>query len=124
MDEKNEQLPESLGDYGGGISANRDSIETTRLIERAVKNRWPIDEKYKQAVVNRQVQIAIDKQSSNREAISAAKCLVSMEGQNQKDQIDSEQTGGDTFQQFNMTITPEDQQKFYEAAINSKPSEE
>lgn len=63
------------------------SDRTAQRIERqALKQRWEIPEKYKPAIINRQVQIAIDPKSSNRESTSAAKALLSMESQNQKDE--------------------------------------
>ena len=52
---------------------------------KALKQRWPIPEKYKQAVIDRQVKIAISPESSNREATSAARVLVAAEAQNQAD---------------------------------------
>jgi hypothetical protein len=75
-----------MGDYGGGVSAKRVRLEETRMLERALRERWPIPEHYREAIVTRQIRIAIDPGSSSREATSAARCLVSMEGQNLDDQ--------------------------------------
>ena len=80
--EKSTELPDSLGDYGGGISAKRIHLETTRLLERAIRERWVIDEQHRAPIVQRQVTTATDSEASNREATSAARCLVGMESQN------------------------------------------
>lgn len=74
--------PEDVGDYGGGASARRISLEHTRMIERAVREGWPIPEEKRPAIVARQVRIALSKRSSPREATSAARCLLGMEQQN------------------------------------------
>lgn len=70
--------PDPVGDIGG----LRPGIYDTRLIERALRERWPIPDKYREPIINRQVRIAMDPSSSNRESTSAARCLVSMEQQN------------------------------------------
>lgn len=57
-------------------------IRQTRLLERAVRERWPIDELLRDAIIKRQVSIAIDPKSSPREATSAARCLVQMDALN------------------------------------------
>jgi len=62
-------------------------ISETRLLEKAIKQRWPIPDEYRAGVINRQARIAIDPEASNREATSAARCLITAEGQNQKDDM-------------------------------------
>jgi hypothetical protein len=54
----------------------------TRLLERALRERWPIPDQFREPIINRQIRIAMDPASSPREATSAARCLVSMEQQN------------------------------------------
>ena len=82
----NENPRDPVGDYGGGISAKRVHLEDTRMLERALRERWPIPEQYREAIVSRQVRIAVDPGSSAREATSAARCVVSMEGHNLADE--------------------------------------
>lgn len=53
-----------------------DGIRTTRMLERAVKNRWPIPDKYKEAIITRQVKIAISQESTARESASAARTIL------------------------------------------------
>ena len=77
-----DKQPDSSGDYGGGVSARRVSMTHTRMIERALREGWPIPDEHRPAIVSRQVRIALSKSSSPREATSAARCLVSMEQQN------------------------------------------
>ncbi|MGL4512085.1 MAG: hypothetical protein ACRCT8_03270 [Lacipirellulaceae bacterium] len=78
MDDENSTA--CSGGLGGQLreAGSRD----TRLIERALRERWPIPDELKAAVVERQLRIATDPKSSSREATSAARCLAGMEGQN------------------------------------------
>ena len=75
-----EQLSENIRDVG-----TRD----TRLIERAVKNRWPIPEKYRDAIIKRQIRIAIDPKSSGREARAAARTIIAADKINLEEEIKS-----------------------------------
>ena len=86
-----EQEP-SAGGYGGDVEYPTRSM--ARIERQAVKGRWDIPDKYKDGIVNRQVQIAISPESSNREATSAAKCILSMEGQNQTDEHHQDKQDG------------------------------
>ncbi len=70
----------------GGLGGSVRGIRDTRLIERALRERWAIPDELRGAIVARQVEIATDPGASPREATSAARCLVSMEAQNQADQ--------------------------------------
>src|ERR1700722_5508879 len=60
----------------------RGSVEDTRLIERAVRERWPIPERFRAPVANRQISIAMNPALSAREHTAAARCLVSMDKPN------------------------------------------
>jgi hypothetical protein len=57
------------------------------MIQRAFEQRWPIEPKYRSALITRLMTIIADPNTSNREAISAAKALIAAEKQNQDDQI-------------------------------------
>lgn len=81
------ELPESLGDYGDGISETRVNQQTARMIQRAVKQRWPIKPEWREGLLKRQVAIAVDPNSKPREATSAFRAIVSAEAQNQADEI-------------------------------------
>jgi len=63
------------------------SVRDTRMIARAVVERWPIKKEYRDAIVKRLMQIVADPTTSPREATSAAKALMAAERQNQEDQI-------------------------------------
>lgn len=52
-------------------------IRQTRLLERAIRERWPISDGMKKAIMTRQCNIAINPQSSPREATSAARAVLS-----------------------------------------------
>ena len=54
------------------------SICTTRMLERAVREGWPIPAERRKAIVMRQVEAA-EGADSNREATSAAACLIEMD---------------------------------------------
>lgn len=61
----------------------------TRLLERAVRERWPIPERYKKAIINRQIKIAIDPESSGREARAAARTIIAADKINLEEEIRS-----------------------------------
>lgn len=68
------------------VSDGVDGIRTTRLLERAVRSRWPIPEKYKEAIIKRQVAIAVDAKSKPREASAAARTILAADKLNQADE--------------------------------------
>lgn len=63
-----------------------DGIRTTRMLERAVRQRWPIPEEYKAAIIKRQAKIAVDPKSTARESASAAKTVLAADRLNQSDE--------------------------------------
>lgn len=71
------------GHGNGGLGGNirKAGTRDTRLLERAVRERWKIPDDKREAIVNRQVEIAVNS-PKDREATSAAKCLATMEAQN------------------------------------------
>lgn len=75
-------VPEVAGDYGGGVSAKRVSLENTRIIERAIREGWPIPDEYRKPLIDRQVRIAVDVQVSPRESTSATRAILMAERQN------------------------------------------
>ena len=85
-DSKSDPPAQSQGGSGGGAihpeSISPEGIRDTRLIERALREQWPIDDRFREAIVDRQVRIAISLESGDREATSAARCLVTMQSQN------------------------------------------
>ena len=58
----------------------------TRLLERAVTQRWPVQPAFKDAAVKQLVKVIADPESSPREKTSAARALTAMEAQNQADE--------------------------------------
>lgn len=58
------------------INSGTGNTRDTRLLERAVKKRWPIPEQYKEAIMRRQALIAIDPKAKPREASAAARTLI------------------------------------------------
>ncbi len=61
-------------------------IRDTRLIEKAIKKRWPIKDEHKLGLVSRMERIVADPDSSPREVTSAFNSLLSAESQNQADE--------------------------------------
>lgn len=57
-----------------------------RLEIRALKQRWPIPDKYREFIINKLLKIALDDGTTNRESIMAAKALLAAEAQNQSDE--------------------------------------
>jgi hypothetical protein len=70
----------------GLVSDGVDGIRTTRLLERAVRERWPIPEHLRQAIIDRQVEIATDPKYDAREATSAAKTVIAADRINQQEE--------------------------------------
>ncbi len=81
MAKKRKKPAETVGGSGGPCVRPAGRADT-RLLERALRERWPIPEKYHLPIIERQIRIAIDPAASPREATSAARCIVSMESQN------------------------------------------
>lgn len=65
------------------MSLSRSDIQ---MINRAVAQRWNIDDKYKAGLVHRLLKIIADPSSSDRVVVAAAKAVISMEKQNQDDE--------------------------------------
>jgi hypothetical protein len=61
-------------------------IRDTRMMARALEQRWPINENARKAIVSRLLRIIADSQSSPREVTAASKALLAAESQNQLDQ--------------------------------------
>lgn len=57
-------------------------IRDTRLLERALTQKWPISEKHQQAVVAILVNILADPEASPREKTAAARALMAANSQN------------------------------------------
>lgn len=61
-------------------------VQDTRMYEKAIRQRWPIPDECRLPIVERQIRIAIDPNSSERAASIATRCLLEMERQNQQDE--------------------------------------
>lgn len=61
-------------------------IRDTRMMAKAMEQRWPISESARKAIVSRLIRIIADPNSKPREIIAATKGLIAAEGQNQKDE--------------------------------------
>ena len=68
------------------------AIRDTRLRERAIKERWPIREDIRPAIMDRMSQIAIDPKSSEREATSATKAILYADKMNQEEELNAQGT--------------------------------
>lgn len=61
-------------------------IRDTRMMAKALEQRWPINENARKAIISRLLRIVADPQSSPREVTAASKALMAAESQNQKDE--------------------------------------
>ena len=61
-------------------------IRDTRMMAKAMTQRWDIKPEYRDAIVKRLARIVIDPSSSPREVTAASKALMSAEAQNQADE--------------------------------------
>ena len=64
------------GGLGGDHAPGR-GIRETRLVERALRERWPIPSAIRKPLIERLAEIVEDTASSPREVISAAKAILS-----------------------------------------------
>jgi hypothetical protein len=71
--QKSEQPAETKGGLGG---ESKLAIRDTRLIEAAVRQRWPIDDAKRKPLMDRMLRIALNPKSSAREATSAARTII------------------------------------------------
>jgi len=62
------------------------SVQETRMMARALTQRWPISEKTKKGVIGALINVLADPKASPREKTSAAKALMAAEAQNQSDE--------------------------------------
>lgn len=62
---------------GGSGGTTAPGIRTTRLIERAIRERWPIPKAIRRPLIERLYEIVEDTASSPREVTSAAKAILS-----------------------------------------------
>lgn len=53
------------------------------MMERALKERWPIKPEYRDAIIKRLMRIIADPESKPREVASASRALLAAEQQNQ-----------------------------------------
>ncbi len=81
--------PETNGQSPGGQGGPLQNLEEgsgqtsdTRLLARALRERWPIPDEYKKTALDRQAKVATDPKSSNREAAIAFRSLLTAEAQN------------------------------------------
>lgn len=61
-------------------------LHASRLEQRAVKQRWPVKDEYKEAVVKRMAMLVADPQSKPRTQVAAARVIVAAENQNMQDE--------------------------------------
>jgi hypothetical protein len=59
-------------------------IKDTRMISRAVMQRWPIKPEYRSGLIAKLMQVIANPNSSAREVTAAAKALIAAEKQNRK----------------------------------------
>ena len=62
------------------------TIRDTRMMQKALEQRWPISPEYRDGIIRRMMRIIADPSSSKREATAACKALLAAEAQNQADE--------------------------------------
>ena len=87
-------LPATAGGTGGGYVLPGKGLKDARLEARSLKRRWPISEEVKEAMLRRQATIALDRESSRREATQAFRAVLAAEEQNMEDEKTAR--GGET----------------------------
>jgi hypothetical protein len=61
----------------GGSSVRRDRMKDARMIERAIREDWPITDEDRAPLMKRMIKIALSEDSSPREAVAACKAVLS-----------------------------------------------
>jgi hypothetical protein len=84
--------PPGRGGKGGEYGSQQTS--DTRLVERAIRQRWPIPEDRRPAIMDRLIQVATGEGVSDRNRVVAARALLAADALNmQQEKLDQ---GGDT----------------------------
>lgn len=74
--------------------SEKSNLRDTRLIERAMRQRWPIPEKFREALIARQVKIATGmiENASPREQTSAFNALLAADAMNREEEMPQRET--------------------------------
>lgn len=78
--------PDDPGGLGGNFYQHDGSTRDTRLIARAIRERWPIAELKRKPIMDRLIALATDENTPYREAIAAAKAVIDADKANQADE--------------------------------------
>lgn len=81
--------------------SNLTAREEANMIQRAIKNRWPIPEKYREGIVTRLVKVALDPESGVRAAVAASRVLI------QADKLNLDEENKDKPDKLNVTFDTE-----------------
>jgi len=84
-----EKAVEEAGGLGGNLypPGHEDhSTRDTRLLYRALKNRWPIRKDYRGPIMDRMMKLALTDGIPAREVLTAVKALLEADRQNQADE--------------------------------------
>lgn len=74
------------------VSDGVDGVRTTRMLERAIRQRWPITDEQRKAIMERQIDIATDGVAKRRERIAAAKTVIAADKLNMQEEKPEEPT--------------------------------
>ena len=74
--------PESVGVGGNLIGDTKES----RIERAAIKQRWPIPEKYREPIMNRAMKKLLDEETSDRDFNQTLNAILKAEAQNQADE--------------------------------------
>src|SRR5690606_25316236 len=102
--------PRSSGGQGGPLYLKDGPGQTsdTRLIERAIRERWPIKPEYRTAIINRLLRIAVSPETSDREAISASKAMIAADKINIDLETASQPKESHTHQHLHLNVPPDE----------------
>lgn len=84
------EVTEPLSPNSPLVSDGVDGVRTTRLLNRAIKQRWPITDEQRQAIIERQIAIASRKNGKAREQSIAAKTVAAFDQINMAEEKASE----------------------------------
>ncbi len=83
-EQKNGDEPESEGGLGGDVYS--EGIKRERIENTAIKQRWPIPEKYREPIMNRAITKLLDKDTSARDFNQTLNAILRADALNQADE--------------------------------------
>lgn len=73
----------------------QEQVQSTRMMSRALKERWPLDPQYRMVIIKRLMQVVASKTSTTREVVSATRALIAADALNLQEDLEPRGVGVD-----------------------------